>query len=122
MESAGSGTARSASRDGRGRPRLGDVQVGGKTGSLSGKRREGRYEWFIGIAPADDPEIAVATLLVQGELFWRSSAQLAAEVLGNLFCTRQGCSAANADRWLHGTGPATAALAATASGSRSSLN
>ena len=116
------GTARSAFRDRRGRPLLGNVLVAGKTGSLSGKKPEGRYEWFIGIAPADDPQIAVATLLVQGELFWRSSSQIAAEVLRKLFCTRQGCSAANADLWLHGTGPATAALAATASGARSSLN
>ncbi len=116
------GTARSAFRDRRGRPLLGNVQVAGKTGSLSGEKPEGRYEWFIGIAPADDPQIAVATLLVQGDLFWRSSAQIAADVLRKLFCTRKGCSAANLDRWLHGTGPETAALAATASGARGALN
>ncbi len=111
------GTARSAFRGRRGRPLLGDVQVAGKTGSLSGKKPEGRYEWFIGIAPADDPQIAVATLLVQGDLFWRSSSQIAAEVLRKLFCTRKGCSAANADRWLHAAGQATAATATGASGS-----
>jgi hypothetical protein len=56
------GTARSAFRRRNGRPLLGTVSVAGKTGSLSGKDPTGRYEWFIGVAPADEPRIAVAVL------------------------------------------------------------
>ena len=49
------GTAKSAFRDTRGRPLLGPVRVAGKTGSLSGVDPKGRYEWFIGVAPAESP-------------------------------------------------------------------
>jgi hypothetical protein len=113
------GTARSAFRNRRGRPLLGDVLVAGKTGSLSGRDPKGRYEWFMGVAPADEPRIAVATLLVQGDLWWRSSSQIAAEVLRRMFCTRKGCSAANADRWTHGVSQATAS---TRSGAPANVN
>jgi cell division protein FtsI/penicillin-binding protein 2 len=40
------------------------ISVAGKTGSLNGDDPPGRYEWFIGFAPADKPEIAVAALVV----------------------------------------------------------
>ena len=81
IDTTRSGTARRAFRDKRGRPVLGDVRVAGKTGSLSGKNPDGRYEWFIGVAPADDPKIAVATVLVQDHLWWRNASQVAADVL-----------------------------------------
>jgi hypothetical protein len=93
------GTARSAFRRRNGRPLLGTVSVAGKTGSLSGKDPTGRYEWFIGVAPADEPRIAVAVLLVQGELWWRNAAQVAAEVLRRTFCSGGSCRAENAERW-----------------------
>ena len=35
--------------------KLGDVRVAGKTGNLSGKDPKGRYEWFMGVAPAESP-------------------------------------------------------------------
>src|SRR5438067_13141707 len=50
---------------------LGDIQVAGKTGSLSVHKRPFKdYSWFVGFAPADDPKIAVASVVVNG-LKWR---------------------------------------------------
>jgi len=101
VETTRSGTARRAFRKRNGRPLLGEVQVAGKTGSLSGKNPGGRYEWFIGAAPAAEPRIAVAVLLVQGELWWRNASQIAAEVLRVVFCTDGPCSDQGVARWIH---------------------
>lgn len=86
------GTARKAFRTRNGRPLLQGIDVAGKTGSLNGTDPAGRYEWFIGIAPADEPRLAVATLAVQGPLYWMSASQLAAEVLKVAFCPNGVCS------------------------------
>jgi cell division protein FtsI/penicillin-binding protein 2 len=94
------GTARRAFRERNGKPVLGPVAVAGKTGSLSGESPNGRYEWFIGVAPADSPLIVVATLLVQGDLWWRNASQIAAEVLRGVFCVGGECRAENAARYV----------------------
>ncbi|MBW2242613.1 MAG: hypothetical protein JRH01_11565 [Deltaproteobacteria bacterium] len=86
------GTARKAFRTRRGHPLLKGVNVAGKTGSLNGTNPKGRYEWFIGVAPAEAPRIAVATVAVQGPLFWMSGSQLAAEVFKVAFCPKGVCS------------------------------
>jgi len=101
VETTRSGTARRAFRKRNGRPLLGEVQVAGKTGSLSGKNPGGRYEWFIGAAPAAQPRIAVAVLVVQGELWWRNASQIAAEVLRFVFCAEGTCSDQGVARWIH---------------------
>jgi len=93
------GTARSAFRDRRGRPRLGKVLVAGKTGNLTGKEPKGRYEWFIGAAPAHEPTVAIAVLQVQGHLWWRKSSEIAADVLYDVFCERGRCDADLATRY-----------------------
>jgi penicillin-binding protein A len=51
---------------------LGNILVAGKTGSLSshGEKLFKDYSWFVGFAPADDPKIAVAVVVVNG-LKWR---------------------------------------------------
>ena len=64
------GTATSSFRE-RHRYVLGDIEVAGKTGSLA--RHKGPfkdYSWFVGFAPADDPKIAVAAVVVNGPK-WR---------------------------------------------------
>jgi cell division protein FtsI/penicillin-binding protein 2 len=47
-----------------------DVDVGGKTGSLTGEHPEGRNEWFIGYAARGDDRIAFASLTVSKK-YWR---------------------------------------------------
>jgi cell division protein FtsI/penicillin-binding protein 2 len=64
------GTASSSFHERR-RNILGDIQVAGKTGSLSSHHLPFKdYSWFVGFAPADDPQIAVAAVVVNG-LKWR---------------------------------------------------
>jgi cell division protein FtsI/penicillin-binding protein 2 len=61
-----SGTATSSFRE-RGRAVLGDIEVAGKTGSLSNHQRPYKdYSWFVGFAPAQDAKIAVAAVVVNG--------------------------------------------------------
>ena len=38
-------------------------RVAGKTGSLFGERPFVAYSWFVGFAPAENPQIAFAVLL-----------------------------------------------------------
>jgi cell division protein FtsI/penicillin-binding protein 2 len=107
------GTARRAFRSRGGAPLLGPVRVAGKTGSLTGKGPDGRYEWFIGVAPADSPRVAVAVVLVQNHLWWRNASQIAADVLRGVFCEKRRCSAENASRFTQ-VPETTAALARVA--------
>ena len=93
------GTARSAFRDRRGRPRLGDIRVAGKTGNLSGDSPSGRYEWFMGVAPAEAPTVAIAVLQLQSDLWWMRSSEIAAEVLSTIFCVDRECRAELASRY-----------------------
>ncbi|MCH7869520.1 MAG: hypothetical protein IH881_17640 [Myxococcales bacterium] len=93
------GTARSAFRDRRGQPRLDSIQVAGKTGNLSGSNPDGRYEWFVGVAPAEDPTIAIAVVQVHGHLWWKKSSEIAADVLYEVFCEKRNCDPALASRY-----------------------
>jgi cell division protein FtsI/penicillin-binding protein 2 len=94
------GTARRAFRARGGRPLLPGISVAGKTGSLNGSDPKGHYEWFIGVAPAGDPKLAVATVAVQGQRWWWSASQLAAEVLRAAFCPEGRCHPDAVDRLL----------------------
>lgn len=58
------GTARSSFRDREGRPMIPGIDAAGKTGTLHGRSPFRAYDWFMGFAPADDPEIAVAGLVI----------------------------------------------------------
>jgi len=63
------------------------VRVGGKSGSLSGKDAgiTRNYSWFVAFAPIDKPEIAVATLVVNGAEWTVKGAVPAREVLDAYF-------------------------------------
>ncbi len=102
------GTARRAFRTRRGVPLLGPIEVAGKTGNLNGRNPSGRYEWFFGVAPADDPQIGVVVLQVHGHLWWARSSELAANILRSVFCEGASCRAGLATRF---TGPPATARA-----------
>jgi len=104
------GTAKSAFRTRRGRPLLGEIEVAGKTGNLTGRDPYGRYEWFVGLAPADDPRIAVVVLQLQSHLWWARSSELAARVFKTVFCDRAGCRSERADRYTGDLGDLAAPL------------
>jgi cell division protein FtsI/penicillin-binding protein 2 len=85
-ETVSAGTARKAFRR-VGSPLRG-VTVAGKTGSLSDVRPFRDYSWFVGYAPADRPEVAVATLVVNDRLWHARAPQVAREALEAFFSER----------------------------------
>jgi TonB family protein len=94
------GTARRAFRNEHGDPLLGDVAVAGKTGTLHGDDPKGLYHWFVGVAPAEEPRIAIAALVVRDlEASTRrggaggNASNVAAETLRALLCDGRDCSA-----------------------------
>ena len=83
------GTARGSFRDRQGVYYIPDIEVAGKTGSLTGKRAPGlNYNWFVGYAPADRPEIAFA-VLVANEPKWQIKAHYAARRLVQIYLQRR---------------------------------
>lgn len=62
-----------------------EVGVAGKTGSLTGSTPPGRYEWFIGFAPVESPRIAVASLVVNRELWHIKGTFVAQTVMREFF-------------------------------------
>lgn len=84
-----SGTAKKSFYDPQGTPFIPQAKVAGKTGSLTGKRAPSlNYNWFIGFAPADKPEIAFAVLLAN-EPQWRIKAHYAARRLIQIYIQRR---------------------------------
>ena len=73
------GTSRRAFFNRRGRYILANIQVAGKTGSIHGDDPAGDYEWFIGIAPVKNPQIAVAALVVNGNKWTIKGSYLGAQ-------------------------------------------
>ena len=83
------GTARESFRDPQGVEFIPGVQVAGKTGSLTGKRDPIlNYNWFIGFAPADRPEIAFAVVLANPSK-WKIKAHYAARRLIQIYFERR---------------------------------
>ena len=61
------------------------VSVAGKTGSLNERKPFRDHSWFVGYAPAEDPQVVVATVVVNGPL-WRVRAPwVAREALAAYF-------------------------------------
>jgi len=85
-ETVSRGTAtRAFARPPRG---LKGVAVAGKTGSLNEKAPFRDHSWFVGYAPAEDPQVVVATVVVNGPL-WRVRAPwVAREALAAFFADR----------------------------------
>lgn len=74
------GTAYRGFHDRRGRPFF-DAKIAGKTGSLSVDKPAYRaYSWFVGFAPADDPQVVIAVLLANPEK-WVLKAHTAARLI-----------------------------------------
>jgi penicillin-binding protein A len=64
------------------------IQVAGKTGTaeneLTGKEKNKEHAWFIGFAPANDPQIAVAVILeYSGSTGGQIAAPIARDIMSN---------------------------------------
>ncbi len=64
------GTARKGFRDYRKDSILSALDIGGKTGSLTGKDPEGKNEWFVGYAKSDKETLALGIVIVNKK-FWK---------------------------------------------------
>ncbi len=82
------GTASFAYRRGKYK-KIRDI-VGGKTGTLTGTSPKGLTTWFAGLAPLDNPEVAVAAVVMLEDHWHIKGPLLAAEGLYDYFELRQG--------------------------------
>ncbi len=88
-ETVENGSARAAFRDPKGDSYLPGIGVAGKTGTLSDNEANRHYTWFVGFAPADQPEIAVAALVVNNPT-WQIKAPLMARNLLRSYFAKAG--------------------------------
>ena len=61
------------------------MAISGKTGSLSGDNPPGQYDWFVGFAPADQPQIAFAAMIINHDRWRIKGAFIAQEALKTFF-------------------------------------
>lgn len=80
-----SGTVRKTFRRRRRDRNLRGISIGGKTGSLRGKNPKGRYSWFIGMAPLENPEIAFAAMIINDPIWHIRAPELAKAGLSAYF-------------------------------------
>ena len=65
---------------------LKEIEVGGKTGSLTGMSPKGRHDWFVGYGIADDGRrIAFASLIINKEKWYVRSSYVARKFLEHYF-------------------------------------
>ncbi len=64
------------------------VMVAGKTGTLAIREPYTHYTWFVGFAPVDDPQVAIAVMVGNGELWWQKAPDVARVVLEAWFEAR----------------------------------
>lgn len=79
------GTSRRVFHDRRGRPMLGSLDICAKTGSIDGKDPAGHYSWFAAYAPADDPQIALVALVINGPRWKIKAANVGEQALEAFF-------------------------------------
>ncbi|HKO91167.1 MAG TPA: penicillin-binding transpeptidase domain-containing protein, partial [Polyangiaceae bacterium] len=85
LQTVNGGSASRAFHEPSGKPYLRDIRVAGKTGTLSNQEENRHYTWFVGFAPADAPEVAVAALVVNTPVWRIKGPQLARDVLRSYF-------------------------------------
>ena len=83
------GSAYKSFHDGRRRPFLPNIAVAGKTGTLSRHKEDRHYTWFVGFAPADEPEVAVSALVVNTPVWRIKGPQLARDILRAYFAQKR---------------------------------
>lgn len=85
LETVDGGSAFAAFHDAKGTPFLPGIKVAGKTGTLTRDESNRFYTWFVGFAPADKPEVAIASLVVNTPTWRIKGSQLARDVLRAYF-------------------------------------
>jgi cell division protein FtsI/penicillin-binding protein 2 len=88
MQTVASGSAYKTFHLANGNAYLPQIRVAGKTGTLTRHEAERHYTWFVGFAPADKPEVAVAALVVNTPIWHIKGPQLGRDVLRAYFAQR----------------------------------
>jgi hypothetical protein len=82
-ETVSNGTGRGSFR-GFKKGEYGEIDVGGKTGSLTGTDPAGRYDWFVGYGVQGEHRLAVASLIISKE-YWKVKSTVLARRAIELF-------------------------------------
>lgn len=61
------------------------MEIGGKTGSLTGFSPKGRHDWFVGYAEKEGKRIAYASLIINKEKWYVRSAYVARQFIYNYY-------------------------------------
>ncbi|HYQ16084.1 MAG TPA: penicillin-binding transpeptidase domain-containing protein [Polyangiaceae bacterium] len=93
-ETVANGSAFKSFHDASGKPYIPGVAIAGKTGTLTDYKRNRFYTWFVGFAPAEAPEVAISTLVVNTPDWQIKAPMLAREVLRAYF-EKKGMGAAD---------------------------
>jgi penicillin-binding protein A len=88
VQTVSNGSAYKSFHDASGKPYLPDLSIAGKTGTLGDATGARLYTWFVGFAPADQPEIAVSALVVNTPSWQIKAPQLARDALRAYFARR----------------------------------
>lgn len=86
-ETVSKGTSRGSFK-GFARSRYGFIEVGGKTGSLTGMDPRGKYDWFVGFGESGNHRIAIAALTVHRTLWRVKSSYLARRAIEQYYSDR----------------------------------
>jgi cell division protein FtsI/penicillin-binding protein 2 len=78
------GTSRKSFR-GFGKSRFSEVEVGGKTGSLTGWNPRGKYDWFVGYGTFEGRSIALCALTISEKQWKVKSSYLARRAIESYF-------------------------------------
>lgn len=62
-----------------------NMEIGGKTGSLTGFSPRGRHDWFVGYAEKDGRKVAYASLIINKEKWYVRSAYVARQFIYHYF-------------------------------------
>lgn len=83
-----------------------DLEVGGKTGTLTGNHPPGKYDWFVGFANGKDQKIAIAALTIHKKYWTVKSSQIARIAIEKYFKLPPEpiVAGSNADRVVAGAG------------------
>jgi cell division protein FtsI/penicillin-binding protein 2 len=76
--------------DSAGRPFFPDLNVAGKTGTLALKQKSGEtlFTWWVGFAPAKNPEVAISVLIANRGAWRIKGTHVAADMLRIFFADR----------------------------------
>ncbi len=88
LNTVSNGSGYKTFHDRQGRSFLPNVNVAGKTGTLTRHKENRHYTWLVAFAPAEDPEIAVAALVVNTPKWRIKGPDLARDVLRAYFANK----------------------------------